>query len=105
VAIAGDEIDRFLHYTKACDLPIPPPIPKIVEPPAPKVFKKFRNTVEKRSSYVARMRKQGIEVQYYPVEDPDIDTTLEQEKPGSAHKPGSVARAKELIAKFGIHIA
>jgi Replicase family len=36
--IPKDEIDRFFHYTKACDLPIPPPVPKIEEPPPPKVF-------------------------------------------------------------------
>jgi replicase family protein len=94
--VAGDEIDRFFRYTKPCDLPIPPPIPKIVEPPPPKVFKQFRNTVEKRSSYVARMRKQGIEVQYYPDED---DETLEPRK--SAHKSGSVAKAKQILKQFG----
>jgi hypothetical protein len=94
--IPTDEIDRFFHYTKRCDLPIPPAIPKIEEPPPPKVFKKFRNTVEKRSTYVARMKKQGIDVQYYPAED---DETIEPRQ--SAHKPGSVATAKQILKQFG----
>jgi hypothetical protein len=42
------------------------------------------------------MRRQGLEVQYYPAED---DETLELRK--SAHKPGSVAKAKQILEQFG----